>query len=326
MARVVLIHNPAASRTDEGVVRTVCEVFENAGWSVDAPGTSHPDHAAEIAEQCVASGVDVIAIYGGDGTVHAVAGTVGNEVPLGLIRGGTGNLLAGNLRLPRNPTRAARVIVDGVPRAIDLGRLVGSEGVRYFTVACGTGFDAELMAATSGSAKRRWGMGAYVATAWQVLSRHETVSYKVTVDDASFEVDAASVMVANCGEIIPPFLRLRPGITPDDGLLDVVVLNANGVIESAAVLWQLATGQSGRNGRVKHIRGSRVTVESDLPKPVELDGEPAGMTPFTAEVIKGGISVILPRNGKLKHLSGLRSDRLQQSGGSAPGVGGGDSG
>jgi diacylglycerol kinase family enzyme len=126
---------------------------------------------------------------------------------------------------------------------------------------------------------------------------NEGVKYRIAVDGAKFEVDAASVIVANCGEIIPPFLRLRPGILPDDGLLDVVVLNATGMIESAVVLWQLATGQTGDNGRVKHIRGQRVSVESDMPRPVELDGEPAGMTPFTAEVIKGGISVILPGHG-----------------------------
>ena len=303
MPKVVLIHNPEASRTKEAVVRSICNVFQSAGWVVEVPGTEHPGRAEEIASESVSKGVDVIAVYGGDGTVHAVAGAVGNEVPIGLIPGGTGNLLAGNLRVPRNPARAAKTIVEGVPHPIDLGRLVGSEGVRYFTVACGAGFDAELMAGTSGPAKRRWGMGAYVATAWEVLGRHETVSYTVSVDGTSFAVEAASVMVANCAEIIPPFLRLRPGITPDDGLLDVVVLNATGVLESAVVLWQLATGQSAKDGRVKHIRGRQVTVESDHPRPVELDGESAGNTPFTAEVIEGGINVIVPKNGKYAALN-----------------------
>jgi len=309
MARVVLIHNPAASRTEAGVVRSICDVFEEAGWSVAAPGTEHQHHAAEIAARSVAEGVDIIAIYGGDGTVHAVAGTVGGEIPIGLIPGGTGNLLAGNLRLPRNPAQAAQVIVDGVPRSIDLGRLRCGNVERYFTVACGTGFDAELMAATSSDAKRRWGMGAYVATAWDALERMETTSYTVTVDGVTFNVEAVSILVANCGEIIPPFLRLRPGIAPDDGLLDVVVLNANGVLESAAVLWQLATGQSDQRGRVQHIRGSRVAVVSDAPRPVELDGEAAGMTPFEVDVIEGGINVILPRECRVGRPSGSELHR-----------------
>lgn len=316
MPRVMLIHNPEASRTKEAAVRSICGVFQAAGWAVEVPGTDHPEHAGEIASESVSQGVDVIAIYGGDGTVHAVAGAVGNAVPIGLIPGGTGNLLAGNLRVPRNPAQAARAILDGVPQPIDLGRLKGSDGVRFFTVACGAGFDAELMAGTSGPAKRRWGMGAYVATAWKVLGKHETVSYDVTVDGAAFTVDAASVMVANCAEIIPPFLRLRPGITPDDGLLDVVVLNASGVLESAVVLWQLATGQTATDGRVKHIRGRRVTVESGAPRPVELDGESAGTTPFTAEVIAGGVNIILPKDGKFRSLSGP-DDPAPQVGGDA---------
>ncbi len=304
MARVVLIHNPAASRTEAGAVESICDVFQNAGWSVTARGVEYRDHAAEIAASSVIEGVDVIAIYGGDGTVHAVAGAVGSEVPIGLIPGGTGNLLAGNLRLPRNPAQAARVIAEGVPKSIDLGRLVSRDMVRYFTVACGAGFDAELMAATTSDAKRRWGMGAYVATAWDVLGKLEPTSYTITVDDVRFEVDAVSVLVANCGEIIPPFLRLRPGIAPDDGLLDVVVLNANGVLESAVVLWQLAMGQSDQRGRVQHIRGSRIAVTSHEPRPVELDGESAGVTPFTVDVIQSGINVILPRDGRLGRPSG----------------------
>jgi diacylglycerol kinase family enzyme len=167
------------------------------------------------------------------------------------------------------------------------------------------------MAATTGRAKRRWGMGAYVVQAWDMLGALEAVPYHVTVDGASFEVEAVSVLVANCGEIVPPFLRLRPGIVPNDGLLDVVVLNANGVLDSAAVLWQLATGQTDRSGRVKHIRGSRILVESDVPRPVELDGEPAGVTPFTAEVIAGGISVILPLTGRLNRQSGAQQSELK---------------
>lgn len=305
MAHAVLIHNPSASRTDAAILKAVCQVFERAGWSVDAPGTLHPDHAAELAAQAVAAAVDVIAVYGGDGTVNAVAGAVGNAIPIGLIPGGTGNLLAGNLRLPRNPRRAAKVIVSGKPVSIDLGRLSGGDHVRYFTVTCGAGFDAEWMAATSRQAKKRWGMGAYVAQAWDMLGQLETVAYRVTVDGAQFEVDAVSVLVANCGEIVPPLLRLRPGIAPDDGLLDVVVLNANGVLESAVVLWQLAIGQSDGSGRVQHIRGSRVTVESDVPRPVELDGEAAGTTPFTVQVVPAGMRVVVPRDGRINRLRGV---------------------
>jgi YegS/Rv2252/BmrU family lipid kinase len=276
------------------MMRSVCEVFRERGWSIEVCGTEQPDDAAKLAHQGMTAAVDVVAIYGGDGTVHQVAGAVGNRVPIGLIPGGTGNLLAGNLRLPRSPKKAAEVIVNGAPRRFDLGKLTVGDAVKFFTVACGAGFDAELMAGTTGEAKRRWGMGAYVAKAYEVVGRHQPVRFRVIVDDMEFDAEAASVMVANCGEIIPPFLRLRDGIVPDDGLLDVVVLNATGFVETAGVLWQLVRGAPD-NGRVRHVQGRSVRVECDEPRPVELDGEAAGMTPFAAEIVPDGLRIVLPR-------------------------------
>jgi diacylglycerol kinase (ATP) len=124
MARTLLITNPLAARTDPRVVRTVRSVLRREGWHVDIEKIRHTGHAAELAAEGVRAGMDVVAVYGGDGTaMQAVKGMRGHDVPLALIPGGTGNLLAGNLRLPRNPTRAALVITRGTPRPLDLGQL-----------------------------------------------------------------------------------------------------------------------------------------------------------------------------------------------------------
>ncbi|NIM49448.1 MAG: YegS/Rv2252/BmrU family lipid kinase [Gemmatimonadales bacterium] len=295
MARALLIFNPVAARTDPQVVGSVSRVFAAEGWELDVAGTTRPGHAAELACQGVEEGVDLIAIYGGDGTtMQAVGGIVGRGVPVGLIPGGTGNLLAGNLRLPRAPAAAAQVAIRGVPRRIDLGCLRRDDDVRYFAVACGAGFDAELMARTSDVAKRRWGMAAYVARAWDTLGEIRVVQYRLTVDDQTFEPEAATVLVANCGEIIPPFLRLNRGIRPDDGMFDVVALKASTTFQVLGVVWQLATGQAGGTDRVLSWRGRTVTVETEVEQPVELDGEPGGVTPFTAEIVPSAISVVVP--------------------------------
>src|SRR5206468_3019912 len=99
------------------------------------------------------------------------AGAVGTGLPLGLVPGGTGNLLAGNLRLPRRPADAARLLLRARPRAIDLGQVQRADGLHYFAVCGGTGFDARLMALTGSAEKRRWRMGAYVARAFAALVR-----------------------------------------------------------------------------------------------------------------------------------------------------------
>ncbi len=296
MARALLIFNPAAARANQRVVRSVSRVFSQEGWNLEVVGTTRPGHAEDLARQGVADGAELIAVYGGDGTtMQAVRGLVGQEVPVGLIPGGAGNLLAGNLRLPRNPTAAARVAARGVAKRIDLGRLRREEGERYFAVACGAGFDADLMARTSGAAKRRWRMGAYVAQFWGALHDVKLVAHTITVDGTILEVEAVMVMVANCGELMPPFFRLREGIAPDDGIFDVVVVNATTVVEGIDITLRMLTGRVKDHHRVRYARGRSVTVETAEPRPVQFDGEPGGVTPFTADVVPNGVRIILPR-------------------------------
>jgi YegS/Rv2252/BmrU family lipid kinase len=274
-------------------------VFSEAGWGLDVAGTTRPGHAADLARAGVDDGVDLIAIYGGDGTTMiAVEGIIGSEVPVGLIPGGTGNLLAGNLRLPRSPVAAARAAIHGTPRGIDLGRIEREGAWRYFAVGAGTGFDAELMASTSADAKRRWGFAAYVTTGLSATRRLRVVPHRVVVDDVAHEMDAAMVLVANCGELAPPFLRLRSEIAPDDGWLDVVVAKASNLAESLEVVWWVLVGRSVASDRLWFARGQRVLVETEEPRPVQLDGELDAMTPFMAEVVPGALRVVAPGRGQ----------------------------
>jgi diacylglycerol kinase (ATP) len=296
MARALIITNPAAARTTPRALRTVRSVLRREGWRVDIETTTHDGHAAELAAQGACAGVDVVAVYGGDGTaMQAVRGLQGHELPLALIPGGTGNLLAGNLRLPRDPTRAALVIARGAPRALDLGRLEREDGARYFAVACGAGFDAELMASTTTAAKRRWKMGAYIARAWETIGAVHNVPYRVTVDGRVLEGEAATVMVANCSEFVPPFLRFGPAVSLDDGLFDVVILQGEGFLQSAAVLVQWVSGAGEGSDNVRRARGRVVTVEMEPVRVVQTDGEAAGVTPFTAELLPGRLHVMAPR-------------------------------
>ena len=295
MSRALLITNPRAARTDPRVIQSVRDVLARRGLTVEVAGTSGVEDAAELARRGVHDGAEIVAVYGGDGTtMRAVRGIVGLDVALGLIPGGTGNILAGNLRIPRSPVRAAEVVAAGKVRAIDLGRVERDDGVHYFAVNCGAGVDASLMAATSRQAKRRWGFGAYVAQRWQQVGELAPVHHRITVDGEMLETGAATVLVANCGEVIPRFLKLGADIAPDDGLLDVVVLNATGLAESVGVLWQLVRGASNGSGRVRYARGREVRIEAAPARPVQLDGELTGNTPLVVRVMPAAIRVLVP--------------------------------
>ena len=125
MPRVLLITNPAAARTRPAPVDAVMRTFAAAGWSAEVLATGGPGDARRLAgRRAWPQGMDVVAVFGGDGTtMQAAAALVGTDVALGVIPGGTGNLLAGNLRIPSAPARAARALVSARPKPFDLGRM-----------------------------------------------------------------------------------------------------------------------------------------------------------------------------------------------------------
>lgn len=294
MARLLLICNPAAARASLTGCERVRRIIAGRGWTVEVAVTDRPGDAVTLGRTAVRDGVDRVAVYGGDGTVIEVArGLVGSELPLALVPGGTGNLLAGNLRLPRAAGAAARVATQGVVRRIDLGRVVQPADDRYFAVACGAGLDAEIMAQTSGRAKRRWGMAAYIGRTATLVARARPRAYRVTVDGRAIELPALTVLVANCGELLPPFVRLRDGIRPDDGVLDVVALEADGFWSSARLAGRLIVGRVRGARGVRYARGRAITVACAPPSPAQFDGEPLGATPFTVEVAPGALSVVV---------------------------------
>lgn len=297
MKRVFLIHNPLAARASDRGRDAIVGVLESDGLRVSVGVIAGPGDATVLAREAVGEANDFVAVYGGDGTVmHAAEGMLGSGVPLALIPGGTGNLLAGNLRIPRNPVKAARLVAVGRPRVIDVGRLETADGTTCFTVACGAGYDAELMMGTTSTAKRRWGMGAYVAHVVRTAQRIRRAPFRVIVDGATHDFKAASVLVANCREAIPPILKLGPEVAPDDGVLDVVVLKGEGFLGAARVVWQLLR-QVTDGELIDRLRGGEIRVEADEPQPVERDGEIGGTTPFTVKVVRGALRVIAPPPG-----------------------------
>ncbi len=298
MTRALLITNPAAARTEEASVQAVLETLRRGGWTVELRATGGPGDARRFAAEAVADRLDVVAVFGGDGTtMQAAAALVGSETSLGVIPGGTGNLLAGNLRVPANPVRAARALLAASRVPLDLGRMMRADGPHYFAVACGAGYDARVMAGTSTQAKHRWRFAAYVATTLRLLPLLKSTDHVITVDEVEYEARASLVLVANCGEVIPPFVKLRSGIAPDDGLLDLVVMRADNLAESLRAVWELLRDGhpiGAEPGLVGYAQGRVITVRSDTIEPVQLDGEPHGSTPFTAEVVPHAIDVLAP--------------------------------
>ena len=304
MTRALLITNPFAARAHARAATTIRDILQGGGWQVEVQATAGPGDARRIAEQSRGAGFDVLVSHGGDGTAMQVAaGIASTGISLGLIPGGTGNVLAGNLRLPRSAASAARALLKARRLQIDLGVVERGDGPHYFAVAAGTGFDAQLMADTGLQAKRRGKVGAYLARAVTTLTTVRSAPHRVTVDGTAHDIPAAMLLVLNCGKLPPGFLNLRADLAPDDGWLDVVALAADGAFQSASAVIELLIGGNGQGRRVWWARGRtiRVEVPTDAPRPVQLDGEVTGTTPFEARLLSGALTVLVGAGFKPHH-------------------------
>jgi diacylglycerol kinase (ATP) len=297
VARALLIVNPVAARTNSRTPGRIVQALTLSGWQVDLVTTATPTDAREFARQAVAAGVDTVAVFGGDGTtMQAASALIGTDVALGLIPGGTGNLLAGNLRIPWNPMQAVRVLTGGRRRVIDVGRMDEAGRTHYFGVTCGAGADAWVMEQTLAHHKRRWGIGAYLATTARLLPRLRNTDCTVTVDGEALPVSAVMLLILNCGELIPPLVRVRPEISPEDGMLDFIAVSADSPWQGMRGLVRaIVEGYRKEIGDIPYIRyarGKHFRVETAESLPTQFDGDPVGVTPFTAEVVPRALTVL----------------------------------
>ena len=285
-------------RPIEATVADVSRQLGLAGWTVRDVVVKRKRELRSETAKALKRGVDLVVVAGGDGAVAQVATKlVGTDVPLGVIPSGTGNLFAGNYGIPKDAKDALAVINAGHQRQIDVGLAEVDGKRRAFAIACGIGFDAHVMDATSVAEKTRFGKLAYLAHALGQTAALRNVSHTITLDGDETTVDAAQVFIANAGRMLP-MLEPKPPVVPDDGLLDVIVVTAGGPVQALAAAWE-ATRQDELgetdSGRIFRARARSIEVTAKKPRLVELDGSVMGSTPVRASVVAGGLCVLVPR-------------------------------
>ncbi len=315
---VVVVVNPLASRIRD-VRRGAAIVAHVDEWvrttTGQAPITIRVDDAASIdaaGPEAIRAGAGLVVAVGGDGTVAALtAELAGSGIPLGIVPGGTGNVLATALRIPDSPAAALKAMSTGLRRPIDLGSVEldaagggpgtvaasGPIGPRLFAVAAGVGWDAKVMAATAGKRKHRLGRLAYWVAALGLLGELRPVPYVIEIDGERLELEATVALVANAGELIPGLVRPRLPIVPDDGLLDLLVLRVSSVtggIRGALELLDRTELGGSPSGAAVRARGRVIRIEATPAQPRQIDGDGMGVGVLEARVRPGALHIVVP--------------------------------
>jgi len=289
--RIHVIINPAAGQ-DEPILNVLNDVFHPAGVEWDISITHKFSDATRLAKEAVASGVDLVAAYGGDGTQMEVAnGLLGSNVPLAILPGGTGNAMAHELRVPINLRQAAELIVGrSRRRAIDLVNM----GDTVFMLRAYAGLTSQN--AASREEKDKYGQLAYIRATLKFLSEVPPTYYHATIDGEDIEGEALIVFILNAGSIggvLGIELPKIGDVNISDGHLDVYAVT-KGVQPLRAVSHHIFHHGESQAG-VYHWRGREITLQADPHQEVWIDGELGGQTPFTVTTMSKALKIIVPK-------------------------------
>lgn len=288
--RALLIINPASRRG--GRARTKAEkAFERAGVRLDVHITTSPGNAEEVARKADPA-YDAVFSLGGDGTAMEVIGALaGTGRPVGVLAGGTGNVIARSLGIPVSIKRAVPALLKGRDALIDLGRM---DGGRCFAIGVGVGIDATMIAETPAAMKHRIGVLAYVIVGIRSVLRFEHFDVRLTVDGEVMTARASAVLIANFGTLLNRLITLGKGIQHDDGLLNACVFSPRSMWDFIRITWRMMTRNFEPDPCLHYVAGREFLLETTPARKTQADGELIGMTPLRISVEPRKARLLLP--------------------------------
>jgi diacylglycerol kinase (ATP) len=229
-----------------------------------------------------------IVAAGGDGTIGSLVNRFPQH-PMATLPLGTENLLAKYLKIPRSGKLVARLIADNRRRDFDTGIL----GETRFTLMASIGFDAEVVHRTDAARTGPISKWNYVQPILAALRNYQHPRLRVFVDGASEPIEGVLVVAVN----IPGYafgLKVAESADGSDGQLDLRIFQRGSAFQMMRYCLKVATASHEFLADVQCVQAKRVVIESKPSAPVQMDGDPAGLTPVTLSVDPGSLTMLIP--------------------------------
>lgn len=279
MGPIKIILNPIAGRgygaRSEPDLR---RFLDAAGVDFDLQLTERPGHATELAKVAARDGFELIVAAGGDGTTNEVvngllaASEGGSTRPLGVIPVGSGSDFANNVGVPANLEEACRRLSQGQNRAVDVCRVTVDEEAPFFfdnTVNIGFGGIVTLEAR-----KVKWvrGMALYLPVVLKTIFLSQATRVTIEYDNQTLEADSSMICVGNGPREGGGFF-CTPGARPDDGLLDMCVVQDIGRLRMLRLVPRFMNGSHAHSDGVTMAQAKHIVVSSEDDLVAHADGE-----------------------------------------------------
>jgi YegS/Rv2252/BmrU family lipid kinase len=302
MPNTLLVYNPVAGRYPSRMLtERAAEVLEGYGWEVEIETTSGGEHIRSLASQAVEEEKDSIVVVGGDGSLNkALPGLVGTETALGVLPAGTANVWAQQIGLPGLSLTRWKALEESAHR-LARGQIkkmdVGLSNDKHFLLWSGIGIDAFIVHRIE--PRKQWeknfSVMRYAASAVWSASRWQGINLRVETDDLDIEGKFLLAEVSNIRLYAGGYATLSPQASLDDGQMELWLFDGESLEEVLQQAWSVWTGQHVNSTRVQFRQFKKVTLESDTPIYLQMDGEPEiGGKQVSISVLPRSLKVLIP--------------------------------
>lgn len=311
---MVLIVNPVAGQARGlRLGQQLRAALEEKGSVCSVRVTSGLGDAMRWSRSAAADGFDLIVAIGGDGTVgEVVSGQARStqKVPVAIVPVGTANVVSLALALPWLPGMAIGNILEGRELSFDVGFL--PELDRHFLLMAAIGYPAKVIQDSPRRLKNLFGVFTYLGAGIRnALNLDEARIFIEDENGVVREFEGNTILLSNIGKIGDLNLKVTPDTSAHDGRFDLTVISSRSLWDLIAVLFRMLTWRYRPTPRLHHFQASRVTIATDPPVAVQIDGEDLGLTPLAAEIVCGGVQLIVGKRYRENPESGGFLDDLR---------------
>jgi len=290
--------NPISGTGNKAALVSSIELtMKNAGFPFSIAHTNASGNYSHLPQKITNEQITDVVICGGDGSISQIGSYLrGNPVRIGIIPRGSGNGLALSAGIPKNIKKAFNIILAGKAKPIDAFTI----NDKFSCMLCGLGFDAKIAHEFAKASSR--GLKTYTRLTLQNWVLAKTFPFTISADGKTFSCNAYFISVANANQF-GNNMRIAPGASLNDGLLDVVVVKKmNRVILPGNVLKQMMIGkpctfeEAGmKNKTIGYFRTSFLKIKNEQLAPLHIDGEPSDTTlEFDIRIIPLALNLIQP--------------------------------
>ena len=287
MKKAMVIINPTsggeqALNYKEKIENKAKEYFE----VVETRITEKALDATHFAEEAAKEKYEAVIVFGGDGTVNEVISGIAEKdyIPkLGIIPGGTGNLITKLVQIDQDIDKAIEGLDFNLTNKIDIGKA----NDHYFGYIFSVGSLPEAIHNVEIEDKTKFGMFAYAINTVKSVIRDEVFNIKVETENGNYEGDASQVLV-----LLSNYFSDKKIFDENKvGYANILILKDASIFSKLSLIPDLLKGDVVENDSIEYIKAKTIKISSDIEIESDIDGDQSDDLPVEIKVLGNHIEI-----------------------------------